>query len=163
VPARLIKRVEIIRGPGSALYGSNAFLGVVNIITDETNEVIVQGGTNAAKRPSLNLAHEAGPIHVALFADFHRTQGGDYKLPDAEMTSDAERGHNIHAQLMYQKLTVNGFYYFNRHEDFFQFSSINSDQNYNETSKWAIDTNYEWYKSEGLTVELPEQGSQPGS
>jgi iron complex outermembrane receptor protein len=28
-----IERVEVIRGPGSALYGSNAMLGVVNIIT----------------------------------------------------------------------------------------------------------------------------------
>lgn len=29
----LIERVEIIRGPGSSLYGTNAFLGVINIIT----------------------------------------------------------------------------------------------------------------------------------
>lgn len=29
----LIDRVEVIRGPGSSIYGSNAFFGVVNIIT----------------------------------------------------------------------------------------------------------------------------------
>jgi outer membrane receptor for ferrienterochelin and colicins len=29
----LIERVEVIRGPGSSLYGTNAFLGVINIIT----------------------------------------------------------------------------------------------------------------------------------
>ena len=29
----LIERIEIIRGPGSSLYGSNALLGVVNVIT----------------------------------------------------------------------------------------------------------------------------------
>lgn len=29
----LISRVEIIRGPGSSLYGNNAFFGVVNVIT----------------------------------------------------------------------------------------------------------------------------------
>ena len=28
-----IERVEVIRGPGSALYGANAFLGTINIIT----------------------------------------------------------------------------------------------------------------------------------
>ncbi len=29
----LIDRVEVIRGPGSVLYGNNAFLGVINVIT----------------------------------------------------------------------------------------------------------------------------------
>jgi iron complex outermembrane receptor protein len=29
----LIERVEIIRGPGSSLYGNNAFFGVINVIT----------------------------------------------------------------------------------------------------------------------------------
>ncbi len=29
----LIDRVEVIRGPGSVLYGNNAFLGVINIVT----------------------------------------------------------------------------------------------------------------------------------
>ncbi|WP_390449374.1 TonB-dependent receptor plug domain-containing protein [Pseudoalteromonas sp. MTN2-4] len=28
-----IERLEIIRGPGSSIYGSNAFTGVINIIT----------------------------------------------------------------------------------------------------------------------------------
>lgn len=28
-----IERIEVVRGPGSALYGANAFAGVVNIIT----------------------------------------------------------------------------------------------------------------------------------
>src|SRR6185369_5879944 len=29
----LIDRVEIIRGPGSSLYGDNAFFGVINVLT----------------------------------------------------------------------------------------------------------------------------------
>lgn len=35
----LIDRVEIIRGPGSALYGNNAFFGVVNVITRQGKQV----------------------------------------------------------------------------------------------------------------------------
>src|SRR5712692_50882 len=34
-----IARVEVIRGPGSALYGANAYAGVVNIITRTGDEV----------------------------------------------------------------------------------------------------------------------------
>jgi len=32
-PIEMIDRIEIIRGPGSVLYGTNAFAGVINIIT----------------------------------------------------------------------------------------------------------------------------------
>lgn len=35
----LIDRVEIIRGPGSVLYGNNAFFGVINVITREAKQV----------------------------------------------------------------------------------------------------------------------------
>src|SRR5260370_2548410 len=28
-----VKRLEVVRGPGSALYGENAFWGVINIVT----------------------------------------------------------------------------------------------------------------------------------
>lgn len=30
-----VERIEVVRGPGSALYGSNAFFGVVNVVTRE--------------------------------------------------------------------------------------------------------------------------------
>ena len=39
-PLEDLGRMEVVRGPGSALYGANAFSGVVNIITPEAREVI---------------------------------------------------------------------------------------------------------------------------
>lgn len=46
IPIDAIERVEIIRGPASALYGANAFLGVINVITrtDGGNAAVAQGG-----------------------------------------------------------------------------------------------------------------------
>ena len=35
----LVKKVEIVRGPGSALYGSNALLGILNIIPKQGKEI----------------------------------------------------------------------------------------------------------------------------
>lgn len=39
VPIQSIARIEVIRGPGSALYGANAFAGVVNVITKKPKDV----------------------------------------------------------------------------------------------------------------------------
>ena len=43
----LIEKVEVVRGPASALYGGNAVLGVVNVITRSASEV---GGVELAAR-----------------------------------------------------------------------------------------------------------------
>jgi len=47
VPVSEIERVEIVRGPGSALYGENAFFGTINIITrsGSGNRALVSGGS----------------------------------------------------------------------------------------------------------------------
>lgn len=48
IPANMIERVEVIRGGGSALYGSSAIAGIVNIITKEptANSVTLSNTTN---------------------------------------------------------------------------------------------------------------------
>lgn len=43
VPVDMIERIEVVKGPGSALYGSDAMAGVINIITRRTPEKQVAG------------------------------------------------------------------------------------------------------------------------
>lgn len=48
-----IARIEVIRGPGAALWGANAINGVVNIITkgaDETQGTLVEAGAGTEER-----------------------------------------------------------------------------------------------------------------
>ena len=42
LPSSMIERIEVIRGGGSALYGSNAIAGIVNIITKEPTTNLLQ-------------------------------------------------------------------------------------------------------------------------
>jgi len=39
MPVESISRIEVIRGPGSALYGADAFAGVINIVTKGYGEL----------------------------------------------------------------------------------------------------------------------------
>lgn len=39
IPIELVRRIEIIRGPASALYGADAFLGVVNVVSRSGQDV----------------------------------------------------------------------------------------------------------------------------
>ncbi len=50
-----IDRIEVIRGPGSAIWGSNSVNGVINIITKtarETQGTLLAGGTGTDARKS---------------------------------------------------------------------------------------------------------------
>jgi outer membrane receptor protein involved in Fe transport len=46
LPVENLDRIEVIRGPGSSLYGAGAFLAVVNLVTDRSEgvRVAVSGG-----------------------------------------------------------------------------------------------------------------------
>lgn len=48
IPASMIERVEVIRGGGSALYGSNAIAGTINLIIKDPINNSYEFGTNSA-------------------------------------------------------------------------------------------------------------------
>lgn len=39
LPLAAVKRIEVIRGPGSAVYGADAFAGVINIVTKNASDI----------------------------------------------------------------------------------------------------------------------------
>ncbi len=47
IPIRAVERIELIRGPASALYGANAFLGVLQIVTRRGGDI--RGGSVAGR------------------------------------------------------------------------------------------------------------------
>ena len=63
IPTGMVDRVEVVRGGGSALYGSNAIAGVVNIITKEPTRNFI----NLSNTSSM-LHHNAYDINTTLNA-----------------------------------------------------------------------------------------------
>ena len=48
IPTNMIERIEVVRGGGSALYGSNAIAGVINIILKESVSNSYEAGFNTS-------------------------------------------------------------------------------------------------------------------
>ena len=67
-PVEMIKRIEVVLGPGSALYGSGAFQGVVNIFTKDPNDISPYGEYRLVMQN--NLTFKASGI-AAYEADNH--------------------------------------------------------------------------------------------
>lgn len=91
LPVRLLDRIEVIRGPGSALYGTDAFAGVINLITKSPADV--KGGQLAAatgsfdtSRAHLLQAARRGGLQWLFSAAWLETDGDG----DAIITSDAQ-------------------------------------------------------------------------
>ncbi len=78
-----IERVEVIRGPGSALYGSGAYTGVINIITRQnTNELKL--GTGSFNRLDAHIlgTKKSNAWQFDIYAQTDRDQGESYNMDD---------------------------------------------------------------------------------
>jgi iron complex outermembrane receptor protein len=73
-----IERIEVVRGPNSAAYGSNAFLGIINIVTKD-----------AAQVPGSHLSVQAGEQGMA--GATYRYGGGKDDLRYRLTLSDQRR------------------------------------------------------------------------
>jgi len=104
LPVDNIARIEVIRGPGSALYGADAFSGVINIITKTAADI--EGTQVGGRLSSFNtqdawLLHgsKLGPLDVAGYLRLGRTDGSKETIgADAQTALDSMLGtHASHA------------------------------------------------------------------
>ncbi len=80
-PIALVQRIEYIRGPRSAIYGSDAIGGVINIITSRENtgtEISAGWGSNSYQNYDISTQQQIGEnTRVTLLGDYAYTRGFD--------------------------------------------------------------------------------------
>ena len=77
-----VKRIEVIRGPGSAIYGTYAFLAVINIITNKPEDIdgvefSVGGGSWNTKHHYLLAGKRMGDFSISGYVDYRKSGGYD--------------------------------------------------------------------------------------
>ncbi len=80
MPVKNISRIEVIRGPGSALYGADAFSGTINIVTKSAEEIDgtqVGGGAGSFDTQRAWLLHGSSKngLDVAFSFQYLHTDG----------------------------------------------------------------------------------------
>ena len=83
IPPQMIQRIEIVKGPGSVLYGSDALAGVVNIITKPAPERTIYGLEGAYGTYWTNMEYSYwgtrnGPWGAIFQAAREESQMGQY-------------------------------------------------------------------------------------
>ncbi len=99
LPISAVERIEVVRGPASALYGANAFLGVVNVITRRGGsvqglELSARGGTLAQGGlfgGEALYGRAAGELEVMGAAAAEGADRSGLALPDSSPLSRADR------------------------------------------------------------------------
>lgn len=100
MPVQAISRIEVIRGPGSAVYGADAFAGVINIITKTAEDIrSSEFGLRAGSFSTTEgwLVHGAnwGKTDVAFTFEYLKTDGFDKIVEaDAQTALDSLFGTN---------------------------------------------------------------------
>ena len=144
-----IKKVSIIRGPGSALYGSNAFLGVVSIETVEgLTDLFVQGGSFYSRTGQANVSTQAGPVSISAFVGAFGDDGQHYDNATSEFgksgpTTDPQSGFDIYSTLRWKGFTLRLRHMDRQDNDFLIFSSLANDTQYLSTRQSSALLEYE--------------------
>ena len=101
MPVEAISRIEVIRGPGSALYGADAFAGVINIVTKgpeeiESNSAGATIGNFGTRDIWLTAEGEKGELAYSAVIELGETDGTDEQIAiDAQSLFDLLSGTSV--------------------------------------------------------------------
>ncbi|WP_413673846.1 TonB-dependent receptor plug domain-containing protein [Massilia cellulosiltytica] len=165
----LIDRVEFVPGPGSAIYGSSAFFGVVNVLTKSggalNGQTVSVGRFTGRGREVRNTYGSGTPggTELLLGASVYDSPGRDVYFPEYD---DAASNHGVAAGIDYDryrrlfaKLSAGGVVaeaYFGSRTKGIPTASYG--QQFNDPRSWSLDeyagAALSWHRAVSETLDL---------
>jgi outer membrane receptor for ferrienterochelin and colicins len=100
MPLENVARIEVIRGPGSALYGADAFSGVINVITKTSADINgaeygLRAGSFNSRDGWVQYGGQLGAFDAAFYLNAEKTDGDKGIIQqDAQSALDGVFGTN---------------------------------------------------------------------
>jgi len=101
LPVESLARIEILRGPGSALYGAEAYAGVINLITKSGRdlqglELGLRAERFGGRAVWLQGGQQQGDWDYKIYAQHSRSDGFEATIErDAQSSNDAAFGSQV--------------------------------------------------------------------
>jgi len=112
-----IEQIEIVKGPSSSLYGSEALAGVINIITKDPQgpalDLGFRYGANQSFNGSASLSTNLLGMDIYVFADRFSSAGYDFTPETFGQTAAPFAAHTLQTKIRHQwkgdwELTLSG-------------------------------------------------------
>jgi len=158
-----IKRIEITKGPCSALYGSDALAGVVNIVTDESNKdsgsLAFRYGSNTTMYGNGDFNFVRNKIFINISADRYSTKGYNLNtksIGEYGQTQNPFENYTFSAKVRYKlddkwKFSIYSRYYDSDSDEKILDSSNKKLDGYQKVKEFNIQPNLSWVYNDKLT------------
>ena len=164
-----IKRIEVVQGPGSSLYGGNAFLAMINIITLKGADI---GGTEASVHTEFDSGGHAVNYYNLLYGDtfesgwqasinIHGRHGDGVErqidqdsLGRSGEADSREENYDIDLQLANESFAMHGRYFTSDGGTYYGMNNILNDDSSSETQHGFVDATYQLVSGPDIGLEL---------
>ncbi len=164
IPLGNVERIEILKGPASSIYGSEAMAGVINIITKKGSKkpITLSGDLKYATNNTWNMnvgsGFSKGKLSGRVDLNRYSTDGFDLTPNTISQSTPAHSSYTVAPSLNYRisdKLSfgVQGRYFTEDQENLVTFSFDEGDEVMNETANqtdWSVSLILRWKISKAL-------------
>lgn len=153
-----VERVEFIRGPGSSLYGSNAVMGVINVITRSEREATAHIGSDAHRDGSLQWASGDQRQGLEVFAKQQQDPGEALDIFNAstqrfEATHDPLDERELHVRGFWQEVNASVRWAQHESREFYGAGYVNNDENKLQAETGYVNFGWTHALGDALTLE----------